>query len=249
MGLGSLKPVQKITQKVNEGIGKVTNSKLVKQVFGTVSQVLRRFPTPADVANIPDPLKTAQWEVIFPTISIFIGGDKNDKLSWIPYLPICENITFTLPNLETKDLATGPAKVTMPIKRQTATTFNAEFYCDNMATILSYYNYWQELAVHEDQTVGFASDYKKSVYLYLLGFKSVTPVCLIKFKGVFPKSITSLTFKGDSKEDRIKATITFACDKIEMEPLMVGQIATTLTNNFVGNFLSHGSLSSISSLF
>ena len=249
MGLESFKPVQKLTKKVNEGIGKVTNSKLVKQVFGAVSQVLRRFPTPADVANIPDPLKTAQWEAIFPSIQIFVGGSKTDSLSWIPYIPICENISFTLPGLETKDLNLGPAKVTMPKKRTTATTFSADFYCDNMATIMSYYTYWQELAVHEDQTVGYASDYKKAVYLYLLGFKSVTPVYLVRFKGVFPKTISALTFKGDSKEDRIKVTITFSCDKIETEPLAVGQIATTLTNNFVGNFLTHGSLSSISALF
>lgn len=246
MGVGSLKVVQKLTNKVNTSVGRVMTSKAANSVFGGLSQALRRFPTPADVANLPDPLKSFQWEVMFPNISISIGAGS----SWLPYQPICENISFTLPKIDSIDLNLGPSKVHMAKSMQTATQFSADFYCDNNAMILSYYQEWRRMAVHDDQLVGFPDDYKKYVYLYLLGVRSVIPVYLIKFKGVYPTEIKQMSLKSSAKADRITSTITFNCDLITAEPLATGQIATGITNNIIGNALSNfGSANSISSLF
>lgn len=267
MGIGSFNAIKNVTKKVNEAIGKVTSSKAARNVFGGVSQVLRRFPTPQDVSNLPDPLKTAQWEVIFPSISVSTGGTnsademygrttgdhqggKYTNAKWFSYNPICENISFTLPKIESKQLQLGPTQVNMPVKVTTASTFSADFYCDNTATILSYYQTWRRMVVQDNQLVGYQSDYKKPVYLYILGAKSVIPVYLVKFKGVYPKEISSITFKGDSKEERIKTTITFMCDNITAEPLLAGQTLDLVANNFVGNVLSqYGSIGSIVSRF
>ena len=79
MGVGSFKAIKNITKKVNETIGKVTSSKAFTNAIGGVSQVLRRFPTPQDVSNLPDPLKTAQWEAIFPSIMVPTGGLNGDS--------------------------------------------------------------------------------------------------------------------------------------------------------------------------
>lgn len=253
MGLGSLKVVQKLTNKVNSSINKVTGSKLFNNIMGGASQVLRRFPTPQDVANVPDPLKSFQWEVIFPSIQISLGGtDDNaaNTATWLPYQPICENISFTLPKVISKTLDLGPSQVHMAQKISTATTFSAEFYCDNSVSIVSYFQAWRRLAVKDNQLVGFAIDYKKPVYLYILGVRSVIPVYLIKFKGVYPTDLKSMTFKSDSKASRVTATITFNCDLITAEPLVAGQAMTGLTNNLVGNALTNfASASSVAGLF
>lgn len=246
MGVGSLKVVQKLTNKVNTAIGSVMTSKAANAVFGGMSQALRRFPTPADVANLPDPLKTFQWEALFPSISVSVGAGS----SWLSYQPICENISFTLPKIDSIDLNLGPSKVHMAKSMQTATSFSADFYCDNNAMIISYYQEWRRMAVHDDQLVGFPDDYKKYVYLYLLGVRSVIPVYLIKFKGVYPADIKQMSLTSNSKADRIKSTITFNCDLITAEPLATGQIATGITNNIIGNALSQfGSVGSITSRF
>lgn len=246
MGVGSLKVVQKLTNKVNTAIGSVMTSKAANAVFGGMSQALRRFPTPADVANLPDPLKTFQWEALFPSISVSVGAGS----SWLSYQPICENISFTLPKIDSIDLNLGPSKVHMAKSMQTATSFSADFYCDNNAMIISYYQEWRRMAVHDDQLVGFPDDYKKYVYLYLLGVRSVIPVYLIKFKGVYPTDIKQMSLKSNSKADRITSTITFNCDLITAEPLATGQIATGITNNIIGNALSQfGSVGSITSRF
>ena len=265
MSVGSFKSLNNITKKVNEAIGKVTTSKAFTKAFGGVSQVLRRFPTPQDIANLPDPLKSAQWEVIFPSISVSTGGlhesneifgrttgdnKRGGNAKWFSYNPVCENISFTLPSIESTILKLGPSKINLPKSVTTATSFSADFYCDNSATIISYYQTWSKQVVQDTQIVGYQSDYKKPVYLYLLGLKSVIPVYLIKFKGVYPKDISKLTFKGDPKEDRIKVTITFMCDCITAEPLVTGQALDLITNNFTGNvFSQYGSISSIVSRF
>ena len=105
MSVGSFKSLNNITKKVNEAIGKVTTSKAFTKAFGGVSQVLRRFPTPQDIANLPDPLKSAQWEVIFPSISVSTGGlhesneifgrttgdnKRGGNAKWFSYNPVCE---------------------------------------------------------------------------------------------------------------------------------------------------------------
>ena len=273
MGVGSFKAIKNITKKVNETIGKVTSSKAFTNAIGGVSQVLRRFPTPQDVSNLPDPLKTAQWEAIFPSIMVPTGGLNGDSYDtkqgksslngittgdhqesgnakWFSYNPICENINFTLPNVESVQLKLSRSSINLPTHVSTSSTFSAEFYCDNTATIISYFQTWRRMVVQDDQLVGYQSDYKKPVYLYLLGMKSVLPVYLIKFKGVYPKNLSSLSFKGDHKEDQIKVTITFMCDNITAEPLVAGQTLDLISNNFTGNVLSqYGSIGSIVSRF
>lgn len=250
MGVGSLKVVQKLTNKVNTAVGRVMTSKAANAVFGGMSQALRRFPTPADVANLPDPLKSFQWEAIFPSVSVPLGSASEKQIDVLSYQPICENISFTLPKIDSIDLNLGPSKVHMAKSLQTATAFSADFYCDNNAMILSYYQAWRRKAVHDDQLVGFPDDYKKYVYLYLLGVRSVIPVYLIKFKGVYPIEIKQMSLNSSSKASRITSTITFNCDLITAEPLATGQLATGITNNIIGNALSQfGSVGSIASRF
>lgn len=275
MSVGSFKSIKNFTKKVNEAVGKVTTSKAFTKAIGGVSQVLRRFPTPQDVSNLPDPLKTAQWEAIFPSIMVPTGGLNDDSYDtqqgpgksllngittgdhqesgnakWFSYNPICENISFTLPAVESTQLKLSQSTINLPKRVTTASTFSADFYCENSATIISYFQTWRRMVIQDDQLVGYQSDYKKPVYLYLLGMKSVIPVYLVKFKGVYPKGMKQLAFKGDHKEDRVKVTITFMCDNITAEPLATGQWADLLTNNLAGNLTSqYLSVSSIVSRF
>lgn len=243
MGVGSFKPLTNIANKSNGLVNKVIGNKVTNGVAGVASQVLKRFPTPQDVANLPDPLKTNQWEAIFPSFNINMGIGTS-----VPYQPIPEDISFTLPEIEIQNLQAGKNKFNIATNYSTSTNFSATFYCDMNATIINYYDTWRALAVHDDHLVGFPEEYKKRVYIYLLGFRSVVPVCLIKFLGVFPIKITQTSLKSTC--ERVTYTITFSVDRIETEMLGGGQAVTTYTNNIVGNALTQfGSVSSLSGLF
>lgn len=253
MGLGSFGAISKLTNKANGLVNKVTTSKLFNQVFGAGSQLLRRFPTPQDVANIPDPLKNTQWEVVFPGINIspglFSGKEGIGKV--LNYNPIVEDISFAIPEIKTEELKIGPRTISMPVGKTTSSTFSATFYCDNSLSILTYFENWRKEIVSDDLLVGLESNYKKRVYLYILGLRSVMPVYVVKFKGVYPMKISSnISFKSTTKAERITMPISFYVDEIEFESLAVGQIATDLTNNFVGGVLTKmGSVSSIAGNF
>ena len=247
MGITSFKPVTHIVDKANSLVNKVTGSNLFNKVFGTASQVLRRFPTPQDVANIPDPLKDTQWEIVFPTVNIKL---KEGNSVAIPYQPIVEDISFTFPEVFTTNLKFGPRSYTAPIGKTSNTTFSATFYCDNSATIINYYDTWRKEVVKDDFMVGLSDDFKKRAYIYLLGIRSVMPVYLIKFKGIYPTKISGTTLRSDNKAKRITYTITFSVDEITCEPVAAGQVVTGVTNNLVGNLLGQfGSVSSITSHF
>lgn len=245
MGLGSFSEITKLADKANDAVAKITTSEIFNKVFDNASKIARRFPTPQEVANLPDPLKDSQWEMIWPSVPIFqgIGMAMN-------YVPIAEEISFGFPEIKNTTLDLGPSQINLPVKRTSAGTITAKFYCDMNATIINYFNEWRKLIVADDYIVGYSVDYKKVAYLYILGLRSVMPVYLIKFKGLYPLKLSQQTFSSNEKTKRITVMITFSYDDITFEPVPAGQALTTFTNNLAGNVLSqYGSVASLASKF
>ena len=243
-----------ITNKINSGVNKFFQKNVNKAMNKILSycSTLRRFNTPQDVAiGLPDSFNQWQWEAYFPSIAIDNGIGAGLKA--VSYTPILENITMTFPSLKTKEMDFGQRSINVPNDYKTNGTVVGTFYCDNRLQIVNYFNTWRTLARDDWGLYGFPEDYKKDAFIYALGMKSIVPVYVFKFMGLFPTSLGSMTLNSNSKGGRITCNITFAYDDFTFEPVKIGQTAATyLDGNIAGimaNQAQAGAMSYVNNKF
>ena len=231
--------------KANDAINGFYQKNINKTMNKILSYVstLRRFNTPQDVAiGLPDPFKVHQWEAYFPSIAIDNGIGAGVKA--VSYTPIVEDINFSLPQISTTKLDFGQRNLSVPNGSDTTGTVSVHFYCDNRMQIVNYFNTWRTQVRDDYGLYGYPSDYKKDAFIYGLGFKSIIPVFVFKFKGLYPQSLTSINFSNDPAA-RLSTTITFSYDDIIPEPVKLGQIAATYLDGNIAGIMANQAQSSV----
>lgn len=234
-----------ITNKINSGINGFYQKNLNKSMNKILSycSTLRRFNTPQDVAiGLPDSFNKWQWEAYFPSIAIDNGIGAGVKA--ITYTPILENITIQFPSVKTDEMNFGPRSINVPSSYKTHGSVTGTFYCDNRLQIVNYFNTWRTMVRDDWGLYGFPEDYKKDAFIYALGMKSIVPVYVFKFKGIFPTSLGNMVLNSDSKGGRITCNITFVYDDILYEPVKMGQTAATYLDGNIAGIMANQAQSS-----
>lgn len=237
-----------IANKINEGVNGFYQKNINKTMNKILSYVstLRRFNTPQAVAlGLPDPYMSYQWEAFFPSVAIDNGTGVGVKA--VSYTPILENINMSFPSIQKKELEFNQRSINVPNAYRTCGEVTGTFYCDNRLQILNYFNTWRTQVRDDYGLFGFPSEYKKDVFIYALGMKSIVPVYVFKLIGVFPLSLNSMTL--NSKGDRITSSITFSFDDFLFEPVRIGQVAAQyLDGNIAGIMASQAQASGSTAL-